>query len=195
MNRLLWNLKTRYYKLFRSLFPFKLILNKENNNLVALIKQVEIKNKIVLDLGVGTGNALNFLKGEKDIFGIDLTFFMLKEAQKKFPKAKLIQANVLSIPLKTKSIDIVTAVGLIEYIQDTIPFIEELYRILKNEGYLILTFSPKNFWTRMRLLLGHPIYAMSFDQIKENAIRHNFWIIDYQQSMMQQQVLLQKVVE
>jgi ubiquinone/menaquinone biosynthesis C-methylase UbiE len=192
MNRTFWNLKTGYYKLLRSIFPFKIILNKENNNLVALIKQVETENKIMLDLGVGTGNVLNFLKGEKHLFGLDLTFSMLKEAQKNFPKARLIQANVLFIPLKTKSIDMITVVGLVEYIQDTIPVIEELYRILKNESYLILTFSPKKFWTRMRLLLGHPVYPMYLDQVQKIVKRYQFQIIDNQQSLMQQQVLLQK---
>ena len=195
MNKLIWNLKTRYYKLFRSSFPFKIILNRENSNLAALLKQVETENKIMLDLGVGTGNVLKFLNGARHIVGVDLTFSMLGEAHKNFPNVELIQADILSIPVKTKTFDMITAVGLIEYFRDTISFIDELCRILKNEGYLVLTFSPKNIWTRMRFLLGVPVYSMSFDQLKEVVKISNLRIIDYQQSMMQRQVLLKKVVE
>ncbi|MBC8183072.1 class I SAM-dependent methyltransferase [candidate division KSB1 bacterium] len=195
MNKLLWNLKTRYYKLFRSFYPFQRILNKENSNLVTLINQVELKGKSVLDLGVGTGNVLEYLNGAKSIIGLDFTYSMLLEARESYPNLPFIQADALSIPVKTKSMDMITAVGLIEYIKDIIPFFEETCRILKNGGCLVLTFSPANFWTRMRLLLGHPIYVRTSDQLKGVIQQYNFQIIDYQQSMMQHQVLLQKSVE
>jgi len=195
MNKFFWNLKARYFKLFRSHFPFENILNQENSNLVALINTVETEEKIILDLGVGTGNVLQFFNSGKRVLGIDVTYSMLLEAREKFPKVKFVQADVLYIPLKSNSIDIITSVGLIEYVKETILFFEESCRILKKGGYLILTFSPSNFWTGMRLLLGHPIYTRTLDQLKGIVKLCNFQIIDYQQSIMQHQVLLQKSIE
>ena len=195
MNKLFWNLKSRFYKLFRSAFPFGTILNKENGNLISLLNQAEMREKTVLDLGVGTGNVIQFLNGAKHVFGIDFTNSMLHEVRANFPFVEIIQADALFLPIKTKSIDLITAVGLIEYVKDAIPFFEESCRILKNDGYLVLTFSPANIWTRIRLLSGHPIYARKLDQITGVANLCNFQIKDYQQSMMQHQVLMQKAVE
>ncbi len=195
MNKLFWNLKTRFYKLFRSAFPFGTILNKENVNLISLLNQAEIGGKTVLDLGVGTGNVIPFLSGAKHVFGIDFTNSMLHEVRANFPFVEIVQADALFLPIKTKSVDIITAVGLIEYIKDAIPFFEESCRILKNNGYLVLTFSPANIWTQIRLLLGNPIYARKLDQITGVANLCNFLVKGYQQSMMQHQVLLQKAVE
>ena len=195
MNKLFWNLKTRFYKLFRSAFPFGTILNIENRNLVLLLNQAGIGKKTILDLGVGTGNVIPFLSGAKHVFGIDFTNSMLHEVRANFPFVEIVQADALFLPIKTKSVDIITSVGLIEYIKNAIPFFEESCRILKNDGYLVLTFSPANIWTRIRLLSGHSIYARRLEQITSVANLCNFEIKDYQQSMMQHQVLMQKAVE
>ncbi len=192
MNRLLWNLKTRYYKIFRSFYPFQRILNRENYNLLTLIDQVEREGKNVLDLGVGTGNVLTYLSKAKSIIGLDFTYSMLREARKEFPNVVFIQADVLSIPIKSNSMDILTAVGLIEYIKDITPFLDETNRVLKNEGCLVLTFSPDNILSCMRILLGQKIYSRTSDRLREAVKLYNFQIIDYQQSMMQRQILLQK---
>ena len=194
MNKLLWDLKTRFYKLFRSAFPFGTILNKENGNLISLLNQAGLREKTVVDLGVGTGNVIQFLSEAKHVFGIDFTNLMLHETKANFPFVEIVQADALFLPIKTKSVDIITAVGLIEYIEDEIPFFKESCRILKNNGYLILTFSPANIWTRLRLLLGHPIYARRLEQITGVAYLCNFQIKDYQQSLMQTQILMQKTV-
>jgi len=193
MNKLFWNFKSWFFKSFRSGFPFGTILNKENENLILLLDQAKIEGKTVVDVGVGTGNVVRFLNKSKRVFGIDFTFSMLEKFHIKFPVVDIIQADALCIPLKSESVDVITAVGLIEYIKDAIPFFEESCRILKNNGYLVLTFSPANIWTWMRVLLGHPLYSRKLDQITGVANLCSFKTKDFRQSMMQHQVLMQKV--
>ena len=194
MNKMLWNLKTKFFKLFRSSFPFGIILNKENRNLVSLLEKVEISGKTALDLGVGTGNVIQFLIEARNVFGIDFTNSMLQETRKNFPSVELILADASIVPMKSESFDLITSVGLIEYLNDAIPFFEESCRLLKDEGYLVLTFSPANIWTKLRSLTGHSVYSRKLKQIVSVANLNNFRIVDYQQSMMQQQILMQKVI-
>jgi len=194
MSKLFWRLKRRLFDLFRDNYPFRDILEKENENFRQLIEKADIKGKTVLDLGVGTGNVLFFLDSASKSYGLDFTESMLKQAKERFPEAGYVKAKAQSLPFKSNSLDVITAVGLVEYVKDIIPIVEESCRVLKKDGYFLLTFSPKNIWTRLRVLLGHPVYARKLGQLESVIKFCHFEVCECMESMMQNQVLLKKSV-
>lgn len=71
--------------------------------------------------------------------------------------ANPIVTNVLKTPLKSNFIDLVFSGDTIEHIIDTDRFIEEVYRVLKPNGYLILSTPNLSDWlNRIFLFLGLP---------------------------------------
>ena len=188
-----WGLKAQLYRIFRSWFPFNIILKRENQNLKLLLQSFETKGKKVIDLGSGTGNVLQFFQDADQLWGIDITLEMLRIAKQLFPDAVLVQANVSQLPLKKESFDVVTAVGVSEYLKNPEPLFEETRRILKSTGHLLITYSPSGIWTGFRSLLGHRIYPGKLEQIKATGERTDFQFVKQTHSFMQCQVLFQKM--
>lgn len=194
MNKVSWKIKRALFEIFREIFPFQIILKKENENLIYLLEQINISGKYVLDLGVGIGNVIQFLTPASRVYAIDFTKTMLHATQENYPSAGLILADVKEIPVKSNSIDIITAVGLVEYLKDMIPMVEESCRLLKNDGFFLMTFSPPNFWSWLRLVFGHVIYTRKLTQITSVARICSFEIQHHKKTLMQYQVLLKKNV-
>jgi 2-polyprenyl-3-methyl-5-hydroxy-6-metoxy-1,4-benzoquinol methylase len=115
----------------------------------------------VLDLGCGAGNISSaLLKHDIKVFGMDMDIAKLKEARIKGIFAT--QANLMgSLPVKSKCFDVVFAGEIIEHLIDTDYFLEEIHRVLKRSGKLILT-TPNlcNIENRLRILIGrYPIFV------------------------------------
>lgn len=192
MNKSLWNLKAKFYRLVRLNFPCNLILKSENKKLDLLIQFLDTNGKIVVDLGTGTGNVLQFLNHSRLLLGIDIADQMIKSARVTNPGAELVQADALHLPIKTDSVELITAIGLSEYTKDIKSLFQEAGRILKNGGYFLMTYSPSGLWTGLRLLLGNAIYARNLNEIQKIAQNQQFRIMKTSHSLMQVQVLHQK---
>jgi len=191
MTNLRWRLK-RWFIVLRDSLPFNSILKRENENFRLLLSAMGSGPKKVLDLGVGTGNVLRQLSESFQRFAIDFTLSMLKTTKKHFPSAHLVQADASILPFKSGSFDLVTAVGLLEYIQDIIPLFNEVCRTLKKEGFFIFTFAPRNLWSGLRILLGHQIRMRKLEQINSLVNICEFELVEVRHTMMQVQVLIKK---
>ena len=100
-------------------------------------------NKIIVELGTGPGHVLEELLKEnfKQVYGIDISLEMLLKAQKRNfsnNNLQLINANVESIPLKNKSIDLIISRGSIFFWKNLEPALNEIYRILKPDGFALI---------------------------------------------------------
>jgi len=114
-----------------------------------------------LDVGCGTGVNLNFLQKYGNILGIDFS----KEAKKfcKMRRYKIVQANAEKLPLKENTIGLITVLDFLEHLDDKMA-ISEFYRVLKPEGYLILTVPAFSFlWSKH---VSH--FTIKGDMIKPN---------------------------
>ncbi len=105
-----------------------------------LNKVKKIKNIVYLELGCGPfflGQKL--AKKCKLIIGIDFAPNALKIAQKMLEEKKiknylLIQGDILRMPIKDNSIDLVYGGGVIEHFGNTQKSVDEIYRVLKKDG-------------------------------------------------------------
>ena len=92
----------------------------------------------VLDLGCGTGALLDQLRGcSAELWGLDVSQEGLKFCAIRGHK-KLVLADATRVPFRQNYFDVITAIGLIEHLDDDQSFLYEVKRILKPNGVLIL---------------------------------------------------------
>jgi len=106
------------------------------------------ENKKVLDVGCGHGELLELLQKNNDVVGIDFNKTMISSCLKKGLKVKFGEAE--SIPFEDASFDVVCALGLIEYLQTDDVFLKEIYRLLKPNGFTIISYRNELFsqWSK-----------------------------------------------
>jgi ubiquinone/menaquinone biosynthesis C-methylase UbiE len=121
-------------------------------------------NKHILDLACGPGVMIKGLrKMNYRVTAIDAAPDMVELAKKELPGDSMVTCEVgdayaLSVPEKT--FDIVTAMGLIEYLDDEPKYLKETNRILKDGGTAIITYpnvwSPWRIWNRFLRFVTRP---------------------------------------
>ena len=129
-----------------------------------LVKKVEgellldfIKPKpgdFILDAGCGTGVfTLDLLHLGCPIIGIDLSMPMLLRAKQKargYP-FRIVLADLLSLPFSENSFDKVISVTALEFIEDGRGAIDELFRVTKRGGSLVVaTLNSLSPWALQR---------------------------------------------
>ena len=104
----------------------------------------KLKNKIVLDLGCGTGKFLGkFHKEAIKYYGLDLSNKQLEIAKNKIIKdnTKLLCCSAEEIPLENNSTDIIISTWVLGTILDEVrrkKSLEEMKRVLKKDGEIYL---------------------------------------------------------
>lgn len=105
----------------------------------------DFKGKKVLDVGSGNGYVLSKYAGEgADVFGIDITPAGIDLCQKRFElldlKGDFRVADAQDIPFPDNTFDCVCSMGVLHHVPDTQKAIDEIHRVLKPGGRLIVMF-------------------------------------------------------
>jgi len=97
------------------------------------------RDSTVIDVGCGVGSNLTLLKsmGFK-VIGIDSEIYSLSFA-KKLSGVFLINGNLLRLPIKSNSIDLIVATDILEHLNEDTIGIKEIHRTLAREGMVVLT--------------------------------------------------------
>lgn len=121
---------------------------------------LELKGKLILDVGVGTGFHTGFLvhTGCKNVIGIDLLDYetlwgggfkiklleLYNEHGLKFDgdKCQFIKMNAECMLFKDELFDFVFCLNAFEHISDPVKALCEIWRVLKPEGYAFIQFDP-----------------------------------------------------
>lgn len=193
MNSFIWDVREKLYRIFRHRFPFHFIIQQEGDNIERMLNSIESDGKKYVDLGTGSGNALKFFKHTPVSLGVDFTFSMLRRARQLHPDVFMIQADAISLPLQNGSVEISSAIGLIEYIKDIDLFLDEVHRIMINSGIFLFTFSPPGIITNIRSMFGNRVYPRTVEQILEVIRRIGFQVMNIEHSFMQWQILTKKI--
>jgi len=152
------------------------------------------KGDNVLDVGCGSGHYLVLMaKTGANITGLDYSEQMLSMSKKLLEKNniknyELIQANALNIPKEKETYNFILSTGLLDYIEDVNKAIEEMSRVIKEGGKLLVCvpskFSPFFlFRTKIgnifrRKLMNAPPILSSFTkkQFKEMLEKNAFQV-------------------
>jgi len=120
------------------------------------------KSAKILDVGCGTGAWLNRLKssGYSDLQGADLDTDQFKLAGIEARKVNLVWEK---LPYSDQTFDLITCIEVIEHIENTGFFLNELKRVLKPDGRILLTTpNTQSLIARLRLLITGKL--KSFDE-------------------------------
>lgn len=116
----------------------------------------DLKNKKVLDVGCGTGYLGEELETRgAEVTGIDISKVALKKAHEVLSFTKVVDLNEDKIPFKDKTFDLIVVSEVIEHLFKPVIILEELRRILRDKGQLIITTPNFLYWGhRLKFLIG-----------------------------------------
>lgn len=127
----------------------------ENEYVRKRLKQGRYHRGSVLDIGCGTGSALDLLSSANQYSGIDISTEMLNEARRKFPDNKFFHQNMHDIKFPDSSFNnIISLFGSLSYSNDIQSVISEMRRVLKPGGRFFLMVYGKNYPKRENYILN-----------------------------------------
>lgn len=134
------------------------------------------KGDEILDVGCSTGNFL--AQDPKNITGIDIDESAVKIAKKRGLKA-VKHDNTKKLPFRNETFDNVHSRHVLEHLEEPLGFMEEIARVLKKNGRLILfTDKPnKHFWDDYTHV--KPYTKKSLEQLACDAGFRRFKIYDF----------------
>ena len=114
---------------------------------------IDIKDKVILDVGCGTGKISRYLNPWSDkIIGIDYSFEMLSNTHG-VDKGKFFNMDMNDIGFKDSSFDAATAMGSLEFLDNISSVFKEINRVLKPGGLFIFTIRNKLLYAKLYISL------------------------------------------
>ena len=164
---------------------------KREHNILSLLQKVKGKN--ILDIGCSTGYfGQNLEKMGAKVTGIDISKIAIKKAKNVISNAIVVDLNQDKLPFNKKTFDIVIASEVIEHLIKPTHVLKEIERVLKSDGYFVVTTPNFMYWgNRLKFLKGQFRYTQSgmFDEghvhfysyqtLQEDLIQSGFNIIGY----------------
>lgn len=140
--------KMFFYENFADQFDSKMNMYDTNKRVQVIFDELlteDITGKTLLDAGCGTGwfSKRACEKGAK-VVSMDLGEGLLAQVAKKCDSERVV-GSILEIPFPDNSFDYVVSSEVIEHTPDPKKAIQELYRVLKPGGVMVLT-TPNKFW-------------------------------------------------
>lgn len=140
-------------------FVLKDKMNTEWHKIVqSFLESNSIKNKSVLEIGCGYGSLSVYLSklGGK-VTGVDISSEAIKISKKNAmlfnQKIKYLESNAINLPFKDNSFDLVVCCDTLEHIPDYNKAIDEIIRVSKSSGKIIITtpnlFNPKGIYYKL----------------------------------------------
>lgn len=94
-------------------------------------------NQQILDIGCGTGATMDHLKRFGTVQGIDLFDLPLRFSKKR-GHARVLCASATELPFAENSFDLITALDVIEHLDDDIGGLREIRRVLKPQAPAVI---------------------------------------------------------
>jgi trans-aconitate methyltransferase len=141
------NNKALKYRLFRRTFEVK----------KAIKTFLDYEPKSIMDLGTADGKMLNELKliyKKSKCVGVEYNKDLVKLASTNYPDLKIYEGDIQNLKkFFSNKYDVIIATAVIEHIPNPIKFLNQIKKILKNSGILIIT-APDPFWEYVATKVG-----------------------------------------
>lgn len=172
-------MKTHYFS--KNSFE-RYIWNQKILTVKAMLEEIDIKN--VVDIGCGDGILSEIVRSDIKYTGIDISPTQIENAKRNMKNRSkkntdFIIGDVIQSPFKDQEFEAGMVCDVMEHVIDFNNFIQELKRIIKNKGYLIISIPNEPLLQLARLAtfrfpLRSPDHLYS---ISPNDIKKNFKII------------------
>ncbi len=115
----------------------------------------ELDSPQILDIGCGTGATMGFLERYGQVTGIDVSAKAIRYCQAQ-DRSRLCLADGASLPFADRSFDLVTALDLLEHLPQEARGLQDMWRVLKTGGRMILFVPAFMFlWSDFDRFSGH----------------------------------------
>jgi ubiquinone/menaquinone biosynthesis C-methylase UbiE len=95
---------------------------------------------VALDAACGTGRHAEYLASlGHEVIGVDSSPEMLERARAKVPTGEFHEADLHDLPLESDSVDVVVCAIALSHVPDLAPVLEELARVLRPGGHLVIS--------------------------------------------------------
>ncbi len=197
LNHQYFGKEAREYDLVRMKDPRrKMVIDIQKQITLSFLKTAGKKN--ILDVACGTGRFFELYR-PREIYGIDISFDMLKQAGRRKEKIKKLQvADAEKIPFPDNKFDVVNTSQFIMHIPNYNKVIREMARVTKKKGSIIIDFPNKislsYFVTKLRILTGKLRHYNLFTrkQIYKIAEKNNLKVKEIKGTVVFSPVLLPK---
>jgi ubiquinone/menaquinone biosynthesis C-methylase UbiE len=129
------------------------------HKVIKLLSKLNVRGEVMIDIGCGDGTVTKQLAesiGAKEVWGVDISERSLDVARSKGIETLKLDINHETLPFPDNTVDVVTGIEIIEHLVNPDNFLKESYRVLKDNGYLILSTPNLTSWlNRLLLLLGY----------------------------------------
>jgi methionine biosynthesis protein MetW len=133
--------------------------------MLSAVDQMNLENQNIMDIGCYDGTLLSGIKNRNNnFFGLEASDWGVEKSRKKNIDVRQYFFDDKSrLPFENNYFDVVVAGEIIEHIYDTDFFLEEIRRVLKLSGHLIIsTPNIASFGRRILLLFGkNPLIELS----------------------------------
>jgi ubiquinone/menaquinone biosynthesis C-methylase UbiE len=132
--------------------PFKTIVSRflevRQKQMIPILQRAVRSGSRVIDVGCGSGPYLEILLGMgASVVGVDYSEAMLRLAKPRLASwggnITLVLGNAQSLMFASAEFDVAIAIGLLDYVAQASQVLEELVRLVKSGGSVIIT-APKN---------------------------------------------------
>jgi len=135
-----------------------------------------VADKFVLDVGCGTGYGVKICSETAEfVVGLDYNLSAIKYCNDNFATENnsFVTSNALLLSIRSDSFDIAITFQVIEHISDSINFINELKRVVKPSGLIII--STPNVTDSEKMKDGNPFHInkMGYDDLTD-LLRKSF---------------------
>jgi len=122
------------------------------NRYYFVVTQIDLKDKNVLDIASGEGYGSNILaQYAHQVIGIDISKEAVEHATNQYRSTNLqfLEGNAIAIPLQSHSIDVIVSFETIEHHDKHHEMMNEIKRILKTDGILIISSPDKYYYSEL----------------------------------------------
>lgn len=121
----------------------------------------------VLDIGCGNGYVLyQYARHGAEVTGVDLTRTAVELSRKRFALGGLfgdfVEVDGNKLPFPDGHFDIVCSMGVLHHISDPRPMVEEIFRVLKPGGRLIVMLYYRYSWKNLILIRMRRVFDPQF---------------------------------
>ncbi|MFH1586986.1 MAG: class I SAM-dependent methyltransferase [Candidatus Diapherotrites archaeon] len=124
-------------------------LGRKGQVLMFLRKFLPEKKLKILDAGCGTGASIEFLKEFGEVTGMDISPKAMAFCKKKGLK-NVSNGDIRNMPFRNNEFDLVVGLDVLEHVKENKKAISEFNRVLKDNGFLLLTVPAFDFLWTMR---------------------------------------------
>lgn len=151
------------------------------NRYFFVINQFDLSDKVVLDIASGEGYGSDLMASRaKYVYGVDISIETIEHAKKTYKRDNITfkQGKADSIPLIDNSIDVVVSFETIEHHDKHVEMINEIKRVLKEDGILIIS-SPDKLYSEKHNHINHfhikELYLQEFKRLLNDNFRNTWY--------------------